>query len=115
VGASSDRPRMFWERLIVEYQEKRVSAAVFLAFNIEFLQRSQNWNHAMVQWPFCIPSKQLIFYREKNGILKPGDYPEFASAIVYIGNNVTRFARAFANIGAIIIPRHISQTTGKQL
>jgi len=114
-GAIADKPRRFWERLIVEYQEKRVSAAVFLAFNIEFLQRSQNWNHAMVQWPFCIPSKQLIFYREKNGILKPGDYPEFASAIVYIGNNVTRFARAFANIGAIIIPRHISQTTGKQL
>lgn len=113
-GAGNDKPRAFWERLIIEYQAKRVTGAIFLAFNIEFLQRSQNWNHAMVQYPFCIPAKQLIFYREKNGVLKPGDYPEFSSAIVYIGNNVTRFTRAFANIGAVVIPRYLPQT-GKQL
>ena len=107
-GAGNDKPRIFWERLIIEYQAKRVSGAIFLAFNIEFLQRSQNWNHTMVQYPFCIPAKQLIFYREKNGVLKPGDYPEFSSAIVYIGNNVARFTRAFANIGAVVIPRSMS-------
>jgi hypothetical protein len=107
-GGCTDRPRLFWERLIIEHQCKRVSAAVFLAFNIEFLQRSQNWNQSMVQYPFCIPQKQLIFYREKNGVLKPGDYPEFASAIVYVGNNVGRFVKAFSNIGAIVVPRRIT-------
>lgn len=113
-GDNTDRPRMFWERLMIEYQAKRVTAAVFLAFNIEFLQRSQNWNHAMVHYPFCIPSKQLIFYREKNGVIKPGDYPEFASAIVYIGNNVGRFSKAFANIGAVVIPRSIPRNKSNE-
>lgn len=114
-GAINDKPRRFWERLMVEYQAKRVSSGIYLAFNIEFLQRSQSWNHTIVQYPFCIPAKQLIFYREKSGVLKPGDYPEFSSAIVYIGNNVARFTRAFANIGAVVIPRHFSSQTGKQL
>jgi hypothetical protein len=101
-------PKAFWERLIVEYQAKQVTSAIFLAFDIEHLQQSQGWNHMMVQWPFCIPEKRLIFYREKNGHIEPRDYPEFSSAILYVGKSIKRFTESFKNIGAIIIPRVIT-------
>ena len=103
-----DKPRGFWERLYYEYRERNVSAGIYLAYNIEFLQRSQNWSYPMTEWPFCIPKNQLIFYREnKSGKIIARDYPEFASAIVYIGQNIRRFAKAFSNIGTVIIPKHI--------
>ena len=105
-GGANDMPQMFWRRTIQEYQAKQVSAAIFMSYNIEFLQRSQNWSYPMLKYPFCIPQKQLTFYLEKGGVLKPGDYPAFANAIIYIGNNVGRFTKAFANIGMVVIPRN---------
>jgi hypothetical protein len=98
-------PQAFWERLIIEYQAKKVTSGVFLAFNIEQLQQSQGWNHMIIMWPFCIPAKRLVFYREKSGRIEPRDYPEFSSAIIYVGKSVKRFTEAFKNIGAVIIPR----------
>lgn len=99
--------RMFWERLMTEYLAKRITAGVFMAFDITALQQSQGWNHMMVQYPFCIPEKRLIFWRKKNGLqaLEERDHPEFASAIIYVGKSVKRFSKAFENIGAVIIPR----------
>lgn len=107
--------RMFWERLMTEYLAKRITAAVFTAFDITALQQSQRWNHMMVQYPFCIPEKRLIFWRKKNGLqaLEPRDNPEFASAIIYVGKSIKRFTKAFENIGAIVIPRIANPRTTK--
>jgi hypothetical protein len=106
-GQQRNSPQLFWERLVIEYEAKRVTAGVFLAFNLEHVQQSQNWNRCMLEWPFCIPAKRLVFWRKKNGLqaLEPRDHPEFASAVIYVGRSVKRFAKAFENIGAVIIPR----------
>lgn len=98
-------PQLFWERLIIEYETKRVKAGIYLAFNIEYLQQSQNWNRNMLQYPFCIPAKRLTFWREKGGRLESREHPEFASAVIYVGKNGKRFAKAFESIGTVVIPR----------
>lgn len=98
-------PQLFWERLVIEYEQKHVTAGMFLAFNIEYLQQSQNWNRNMLQYPFCIPAKRLTFWREKGGRLESREHPEFASAVIYVGKNSKRFAKAFESIGTVIIPR----------
>lgn len=104
-------PRRFWERLITEYHDKRVTAGVFLAFTMEHLMQSQHWNHMMVRYPFCLPDKRLTFYREKGGALERRDYTEFASAIVYVGTKTKRFIEVFKDIGAIILPKVITIST----
>jgi hypothetical protein len=105
-GDGINKPRQFWERLVIEYKIGNVKSGIYLAYNLEFLQRCQHWDYCMTDFPFCIPKNQLRFYREKNGRLAERDYPEFASAIIYVGKNVKRFAKAFDNIGTIIIPRN---------
>jgi len=100
-------PELFWERLISEYNQRNVVAGVYLAFNIEHLQQSQNWLHPMIQYPFCIPSQRIQFYYEEKGLIKPPPHRNgFASAIIYVGKSTTRFAKAFNNLGAVIIPRN---------
>ncbi len=103
----NDNPRFFWERLMFEYQEGNVTGGIFLAFDIEFLRQSQNWNYSpMVSWPFCLPAKRITFYREKNGLIQPHDLRHGASsAIVYVGRNISRFKTAFNNIGIVVIPK----------
>jgi DNA N-6-adenine-methyltransferase (Dam) len=104
------QPEFFWERLIIEYEQGNVTAGVHLAFNIEHLQQSQNWAHPMVHWPFCIPSQRLQFYYEEKGLIQPPPHRNgFASAIIYVGKNTKRFAKAFSNLGAVIIPRNVRQ------
>ena len=100
-------PQLFWERLIVEYEAKRVGAGVYLAFNLEHVQQSQNWNYNMLAYPFCIPSRRLVFWQKKNGLrsIEPRDHPEFANAIIYVGRSIKRFAKAFEGIGTVVIPR----------
>src|ERR1700690_3204178 len=98
-------PELFWERLISEYNKQNVTAGVYLAFNIEHLQQSQGWFHPLLHYPFCIPAKHLQFYYEEKGLIQPPPHRNgFASAIVYVGKSVSRFAKAFDNLGAVIIP-----------
>lgn len=99
-------PELFWERLILEYNQKTVTGGVFLAFNIDVLQQSQNWMTPLVRYPFCIPAKRIQFYYEEKGLIQPPQCRSgFANAIIYVGKNVRRFAKSFSNIGAVIIPR----------
>jgi hypothetical protein len=101
----SNNPRLFWERMVIEWETKAITAGVFLAFNIGQLQQSQEWDRPMLCWPFCIPAKRLVFWKEKNGQLEPREHGEFPNAILYVGRNIKRFATAFKDIGTVIVPR----------
>lgn len=101
----NNKPRFFWERLIIEWDAKNVSAGIFLAFNIAQLQQTQECVSPMLRWPFCIPSKRLVFWKEKNGQLEPRESAEFPNAIVYVSNKgVKRFVDAFKEIGSVVVP-----------
>jgi hypothetical protein len=109
-GPQRNGVQLFWERLITEYQAKRVTTAIFLAFNLDHLQQSQHWNHLLFEYPFCIPERRIVFYQEKEGRIVPRESPEFSSAIIWVGKGgigVKHFVEAFKNIGAIVIPKVI--------
>jgi hypothetical protein len=90
------RTKLWWIKLCEEYLSGRVSQALFLAFNLEFLQVSQaGCPLSAMSLPFCIPSKRL----------KVGRGPTHANAIVYMPDRADptstgRFHSAFSGIGA---------------
>jgi ParB family transcriptional regulator, chromosome partitioning protein len=102
------RTKTWWCKLCDEYLSGRVTQALFLAFNVEFLQVSQaGCPIAAMALPFCIPSKRLCFFYVEAGTkrLKVGGGPTHANAIVYLPDredpaSVTRFHTVFAPIGA---------------
>jgi hypothetical protein len=101
------RAKLWWIKLCEEYLSGRVSQALFLAFNVEFLQVSQSGCPiAAMSLPFCIPSKRLCFFYVEAGTkrLKVGGGPTHANAIVYMPDraddlSVRKFSGAFGAIG----------------
>ncbi len=99
-------PQFFWDRLILEYNQGNVTEAIFCAFNIEFLQQSQNWSYKMLHYPFCIPSRRIEWYQEKRGEIKIMPHNGgMASAFLYIGKHPNRFIEGFSVIGEVVIPK----------
>lgn len=84
----------WWRKLVHEFAEGRVTAALFVGFNIEILRSSQGpgWANAL-EFPLCVPSQRLRFR---------GAQPTHANVVVYLpGPGVARFADAFSGIGQI--------------
>jgi hypothetical protein len=104
------RTKLWWIKLCEEYLQERVSQAIFLAFNVEFLQVSQaGCPLSAMSLPFCIPSKRLCFFYVEAGSkrLKVGGGPTHANAIIYMPNRVDdtspqKFAGAFSKLGACL-------------
>jgi hypothetical protein len=102
------RTKLWWIKLCEEYLSGRVSQALFLAFNIEFLQVSQTrCPLSATGLPFCIPSKRLCFLHVEAGTkrLKIGGGPTHANAIIYMPDRADessphRFRAVFGTIGA---------------
>jgi hypothetical protein len=111
-GGKDDRARsrtkIWWIKLCEEYLAGRVSQALFLAFNVEFLQVSQaGCPVAAMSLPFCIPAKRLCFFYVEAGTkrLKIGGGPTHANAIIYMPDrddegSAWRFREAFRALGA---------------
>jgi hypothetical protein len=107
------RTKLWWIKLCEEYLSGRVSQALFLAFNVEFLQVSQTGCPlSAMSLPFCIPQKRLCFFYVEAGTkrLKVGGGPTHANAIIYLPERsdvasparfaVACFADAFSVLGA---------------
>lgn len=115
-GISRSYPIVWWGKLVASYLQGRVKEAVFLAFTLELLSRTQtlaNLPHAF-RFPICYPVKRLAFdYPDDTelGVPLPGTdrnpsaAPPHANALVYLGPNVERFAEAMSPIGAVVVPR----------
>lgn len=102
------RTKLWWIKLCEEYLAGRVTQAIFLAFNIEFLQVSQaGCPLSAMSLPLCIPAKRLCFFYVEAGTkrLKVGGGPTHANAIVYLPDRedasaAARFRGMFSTIGA---------------
>jgi hypothetical protein len=92
---------LFWERLLRETAAGNVESAVFLAFNLELLQTTQNKEvPALGQYLCCIPRKRIAFERPGQKAASPTHGNVFA----YIPGTVDRsiwFIHRFASIGTI--------------
>jgi hypothetical protein len=113
-GRSSSK--VWWQKLVNEYQAGRVKQAIFIGFSIELLQSCQIGEHSLMpmDFPICIPSHRLAFdtYAGKKWV--EGKQPTHANVIVYLPArtdspdelfaNTVRFAQTFSTIGAIMQP-----------
>lgn len=109
VGCISGQKK-WWRKLAAEYAAGRVTAAIYLGFNMQILQTSQVGSTAdtalPMQFPMCIPSRRLKFLHQEDDRLVAGKSPAHASVIVYLppkGSTTApaKFAAAFRPIGAV--------------
>jgi hypothetical protein len=107
---NQSRTLQWWEKLVYEWQAERLREAIFLAFNLEFLQTSQRSLVKPMQLPFCVPAKRLDFYKPiaKGTKTKAGGSPTHANVIVMLPSIREhpesireRFSSAFEKFGTI--------------
>lgn len=119
--------KVWWRRLVAEYRAGHIEQAMFLGFNLDCLQTTQDsevTGDAILDWPLCIPSYRIPFLRavervqvaslfgpagetEAESELQPDDSPTQANVIVYLPprhlpqrvNAALRFERVFSDIG----------------
>lgn len=113
-GQSSQKA--WWFKLMREYTERRVEAAIFVCFSVELLQTTQNqdddsWLPIPLDFAICYPRKRVDYLRDKgDGVLKRGGAPPHASAIIYVPPRCLTpqygsFVDAFSPLGRVVVPR----------
>lgn len=94
---------VWWRKLIEEFKEKRVDAAIFVGFTLEILRTTQckkdDLEHALrwpsaLEFPLCVPRDRLCF---------SGDDPTHANVIIYLGGvrGALCFKDVFSDIGQV--------------
>ena len=99
-------PQLFWNKLMRNHLENPSFAhAIFMVFNIEMFQTSQNKEFpSVLEFPFCVPASRLKFIDPDSG--QQSRNPTHANAIIYVPgnfNNMLRFESVFNNIGRTVI------------
>ncbi len=90
----SNAAAWFW-KLLYEAFAGRVTAGVFVGFNIELLRNGQGLGSSFspLSFPLCVPSKRLQF--------GGAPHPTHANAIIYLGPKPRVFEREFKHIGQV--------------
>lgn len=99
-------PQLFWNKLMDQHlNSPSFIQAVFIVFNIEMLQTSQNKEYpSILEFPFCVPAKRVKFIDPDSG--QQSRNPTHANAIVYVPgnvNNMLKFEKIFNDIGRTVI------------
>lgn len=98
----------FWSRLLEEIEQGNVSHAIYCAFNIEQLSRSQQCSKAMLDFLVCVPDKRLKFLQRDS----TPNSPSHSNAIVYVPGSIDRskkFIRVFSKLGRVVEPAQRNQ------
>lgn len=77
---------VWWDRLVRSWLADEVSAAIFVAFNLDLLQTSQTRKTStpLARFPHCVPSRRLQFDAWDGEKLTTGKSPTHANAIVFL-------------------------------
>lgn len=99
---------LFWARLMKH--RRRVGHAMFMCFNLNILQVSQNFaDRGIVTFPLVILRKRLKFWHfNEHGHLLEGERPSHPNAIVYIPGQMDytgELHEAFEDLGDCVWPR----------
>ena len=90
---------LFWQKL----RSSRFNHAMFMAFSLEALQTTQKPGYSSIgEFPLCIPSKRLAFYRP--GWVK-GKAPSHSNVVVYVPGITARtdvFVEQFKDVGVLL-------------
>lgn len=91
----------FWEKLVAEWRNGRVTEAIFVCFSIEQLQTLQNTSCSPLNFHICVPRKRVSF----DGA---GTSPCHGNAIIWLPKGYyyrsLRFKEAFGAIGGCMQP-----------
>lgn len=107
-----------WFKLATEWCSGRVRSAVFVAFSLEMLQRTQMVPERgalpiPLDFPVCYPARRVPY---DSGGGESGTQPPHASAFVYLPDcdrgtrdwglvpGVRRFVREFSQFGRVVVP-----------
>lgn len=88
----------FWfDKLIDQVKKGHTKKAIFVAFNMQFLQLMQGAGHNLEGIHVCVPKDRLAFLDRKCQLLKS---PTQSNAILGINIPKKDFVKAFGHIGA---------------
>lgn len=96
---------LHWRRLIATRESGHLTHAIFVAFSLELLQRTQRPGQLSCADFVCLLPRERVAYDGPDG--EPGADPTHASAIVYVPGTVNRtraFASAARALGTVIAP-----------
>ena len=111
--ANRSNQLLWWKKLVGEWRNHSVRAAIFVGFNLELLRTTQSERDsetfAAVEFPFVIPRNRIPFLAEVDGKLVPQTSPTHANVIVYLpehgsADECIAFKDAFSKLGAVIFP-----------
>lgn len=94
---------IWFRRFAFEASKRTFNQGIFLAFNIELLritQQFEDWACAL-NYPVCYPAERLRFPSPAG---KNVSSPSCANALIYIGSNATRFCDVFSALGKVVVP-----------
>jgi hypothetical protein len=107
-GSLVPSQKHWWFKLAREFVNGSVTAAAFVCFSIELLQNTQVKTPLglpiPLDFPICFPSRRVAYVKPGGEV---GAQPPHASAIVFLGGDVDRFAALMAPIGRVIVPREV--------
>lgn len=93
----ASKAALWWAKLLHEVRYGNTKQAIFVCFNLEAMLNTQKWAPLPIQaFPYCVPHGRLK-YKSRNG--GNTNSPAGASAIVYVGENVSKFRETFADMG----------------
>lgn len=102
--ATRSATKVWWRRLVSEYRAGHIEQAMFLGFNLDCLQTTQDSmadGDAILDWPVCLPASRIRFLHaverattrslfeaggptEATSDLQPDDSPTQANVIAYL-------------------------------
>lgn len=88
--------RLFVERLIKEYQVGNVTAACLL---INSHPTETKWFQELFAYPICFVRSRIDFGGPSREVSSTSTH---GSAIAYLGDNETKFAKTFSEFGAVV-------------
>lgn len=88
----------FWERLLLEYREKRISSAIWIGFSVEQLCILQDAAYYPLDFTTVILRKRLAFTRETG---ESGGSPSHGNYISGLGIDREIFHTMFGDLGKI--------------
>lgn len=101
--AGKSNTGLWWDKLTKEVARGKITDAIFVAFSVEALAMTQQFDRCMLDFPFCIPAKRIAFVSE--GEAKSS--PSHSNAIVYVPGLYDRtgtFRTCFSGLGKVVVP-----------
>lgn len=101
---TASRQKLFWQKLVYDWQKGRITAAVFLSFSIELFQTSQVKPLGLPtphDFTVCFPARRIAYLKEGSIF---SHSPPHSSALIYLGPSPALFADAMKSIGRCMGP-----------